>query len=189
MIKYKSGEFTEDLHPRDNAGKFSESSGKGGGKLEPKKQTSKYQEEIDRAWANVGKEETNNQTTDKNSIRQKIADDLYADQKGKIKMPNMKELASKPFKNAEKIETAIQTSIPEVQTDRWVQPTLGEIYDAAKSKLPSLSADDFKTAIAKMHIEGRIRALTHTRSVDDIEQPEYSILADGEVFNRAELRK
>lgn len=36
MIKYKSGGFTEDLHPRDDAGKFSEGSGGGSGKLESK---------------------------------------------------------------------------------------------------------------------------------------------------------
>lgn len=33
MIRYKSNEFTEELHPRDEAGKFSESSGGNEGKL------------------------------------------------------------------------------------------------------------------------------------------------------------
>jgi hypothetical protein len=175
-LSIKSDDFKEELHPRDDSGKFSEGSGGGKGKLQ-RKQAAKPQS------LKVITDE------DRDKIRQKIADDLYADQKGKIIMPTMKEIANKPLENANQIESAITSIIPQIQTDRYSPPTLAEVYDKVAEKTPNLSIDDFKVAIAKMHSEHKLRALTHTRAVSEIERPELAIPAEGEVFNNVEIRR
>ena len=73
-------------------------------------------------------------------------------------------------------------AIQSADTDKYIPPNIGAIFDSVQAKHPGLTPEQFHGNLARLHHEGKVQLQPHTRALTTAERPEHLVPIDGEAM-------